>query len=205
VACTRFCEQPDLPTVGGTKNPDTAAIVALAPDVVVVDVQENRREDHDALVAAGLDLHVLDITSVAGALEQVAVLAERVGVRWSAGVPTVEPDRRVRAFVPIWRRPWMTIGGATYGSDVLAHVGVENVYAGGEQYPEVQLQEARERRPDLVLVPSEPYDFRAAHLAELAEVAPVLRVDGRDLFWWGVRTTDAIGRLAAAVAASTVR
>ena len=32
IACTRFCEQPDIPHVGGTKVPDVAAIVALAPD-----------------------------------------------------------------------------------------------------------------------------------------------------------------------------
>jgi ABC-type hemin transport system substrate-binding protein len=205
VACTRFCEQPDLPTVGGTKNPDVEAIVALGPDLVVVDAQENRREDHDALVAAGLDVHVLDVTSVAAALRQVADLAERVGIAWSAHVAAVAPDRRRRAFVPIWRRPWMTIGGMTYGSNLLAHAGVENVYGHDEAYPEVELDEARARLPDLVLVPSEPYAFRSAHLVELAEVAPVLRVDGRDLFWWGVRTPGAVARLARAVAASTVR
>ena len=205
VACTRFCEQPDLPTIGGTKNPDVEAIAALDPDLVVVDVQENRREDHESLVAAGLDVHVLDVTSVAGAVAQVAALAARVGTEWSVDVAAIEPDRRRRAFVPIWRRPWMTIGGATYGSDVLAHVGVDNVYGEDDLYPTVQLEEASRRRPDLVLVPSEPYVFQAAHLAELAELAPVLRVDGRDLFWWGVRTPEAVSRLAAAVAASTVR
>jgi ABC-type Fe3+-hydroxamate transport system substrate-binding protein len=206
VACTRFCEQPDLPTVGGTKNPDIEAIVALTPDLVVVDAQENRREDHAALVAAGLEVHVLDVTSVAGAVTQVAALAERVGARWMVEVPSARPGRRFRAFVPIWRRPWMTIGGATYGSDVLARIGVDNVYGGGgDPYPTVRLEEVREHRPDLVLVPSEPYEFRLPHLAELAEVAPVLEISGRDLFWWGVRTPDAIARLAAAVAASTVR
>ena len=58
VACTRFCEQPAIRAVGGTKNPDVAAIVELAPDLVVVDEEENRREDHDALVEAGLEVHV---------------------------------------------------------------------------------------------------------------------------------------------------
>ena len=43
VACTRFCEQPTLLTVGGTKDPDVAAVVAevqrLLPSsrVVLVD------------------------------------------------------------------------------------------------------------------------------------------------------------------------
>ena len=49
IACTRFCEQPGSRTVGGTKDPDVAAIVALAPDLVVVNDEENRREDFDAL------------------------------------------------------------------------------------------------------------------------------------------------------------
>ena len=78
VACTRFCEQPDLPTVGGTKDPDVAAIAALAPDLVVVDREENRREDHDALVDAGLAVHVLHVVDLAGLDEQMAALAEAV-------------------------------------------------------------------------------------------------------------------------------
>ena len=36
VAVTRFCEQPHLRPVGGTKDPDIGAIVALGPDLVVV-------------------------------------------------------------------------------------------------------------------------------------------------------------------------
>ena len=64
VAVTRFCEHPELVHVGGTKDPDVAAIVTLAPDLVVVNDEENRREDADALDAAGLDVHVVQIASV---------------------------------------------------------------------------------------------------------------------------------------------
>jgi hypothetical protein len=59
----------------------------------------------------------------------------------------------------------------------------------------VTLEEARARRPDLVLAPSEPYPFRERHVPLLAEVAPVVLVDGQDLFWWGVRTPAAVARL----------
>ena len=40
VACTRFCDQPGLPAIGGTKNPDVDRIVELAPDLVVVNEEE---------------------------------------------------------------------------------------------------------------------------------------------------------------------
>jgi hypothetical protein len=94
----------------------------------------------------------------------------------------------------------MTISGDTYGSSLLATVGVGNVYGdAGERYPAVELDDARRRHPDLVLAPSEPYPFTERHRAELETVAPVRLVDGKDLFWWGVRTPAAADRLAASI------
>ena len=80
VACTRFCEQPDLPHVGGTKDPDVAAIVDIRPDLVVLCVEENRREDADALNAAGLVTAALSIDGVADVAPALRTLAALVGV-----------------------------------------------------------------------------------------------------------------------------
>lgn len=66
-----------------------------------------------------------------------------------------------------------------------------------DRYPTVTLEEVVAARPDLVVAPSEPYPFSERHRAELEEVAPVVLVDGADLFWWGVRTPAAIRRLGA--------
>ena len=63
------------------------------------------------------------------------------------------------------------------------------------RYPQTSLEDAAARRPDLVLAPSEPYPFSERHRAELESVAPVVLVDGRDLFWWGSRTPAALERL----------
>jgi ABC-type Fe3+-hydroxamate transport system substrate-binding protein len=200
VACTRFCNQP-LPTVGGTKNPDVDAIVALAPDVVVVDTEENRREDADALGAAGLRLLVTSVRSVDDALAVIGRLAVAAGTE----VPVVEragdvSGERVSAFVPIWRRPWMTINGATYGASLLRSIGVDLVTADlPAEYPWVELDDIARLDPDVVLVPSEPYSFADTHVAELGaalRAARILRVDGEDLFWWGIRTPAAQRRLA---------
>jgi ABC-type Fe3+-hydroxamate transport system substrate-binding protein len=206
VACTRFCEQPDLRHVGGTKSPDIAAIIELAPDLVVMDREENRREDHDTLVARGVTVWSSDVRSVDDALAVVTGLAELTGrPEPTRSLPAaISPPVRRTAFVPIWRRPWMTIGPRTYGASVLERVGVDLATADvAGDYPTVELDELAAREPDLVLVPSEPYAFTDEHLAELRSVVPratLIRVDGQDLFWWGVRTPDAIERIGAAIA-----
>jgi ABC-type hemin transport system substrate-binding protein len=194
IACTRFCERPDLPHVGGTKDPDVEAIVALAPDLVVLDAEENRREDHDELVARGVALHVLRVRSLLDVATGLAALADRVDVAWSAPRLAEPVPAQVRAFIPIWRRPWMALGSPTYGSALLAHLGVDNVF-GEEPYLPIDLADAAARRPDAVLAPSEPYPFSTRQLPELETVAPTLFVDGKDLFWWGARTPGALERL----------
>jgi ABC-type Fe3+-hydroxamate transport system substrate-binding protein len=209
VACTRFCEQPGLRHVGGTKNPDIDAIVELAPDLVVMDREENRIDDHDALLAAGLRVFVSDVRSVDDALDLVADMTAAVDApsdvyemcrEHLARSPVASGGRRT-AFVPIWRRPWMSIGAATYAASLLDRLGIALVTADAhDAYPAVDLGDVARRRPDLVLVPSEPYAFGDDHIAELRAELPgsqIVRVDGQDLFWWGVRTPDALLRLSA--------
>ena len=191
VACTRFCEQPTIAHVGGTKDPQVDAIVALAPDLVVVDEEENRAEDAAALDAAGVALFTFAVRSVHDAVEQCAALAAAVGVDAPTWAPPPPVGRRATAFVPIWRRPWMALGAGTYGADLLAHLGFANAYA--ERYPVVD--DLTDVVADVVLAPSEPYPFGERHIGELSVVAPVVLVDGQDLFWWGTRTPAALERL----------
>jgi ABC-type Fe3+-hydroxamate transport system substrate-binding protein len=203
VACTRFCEQPGLPTVGGTKDPDLAAIVALAPDLVVVNDEENRREDADALVAAGLTVHAMSPRAVAEVGPAVVALAHAVGREAPAPALPAPRDARGRAVAFVWRRPWMTQRADTYGASVLAHLGWTDPFADSDdRYPTTDLDTVAALAPDLVVLPSEPYPFRERHRAEVHGAVPAARVelvDGRDLFWWGIRTPAALGRLAALV------
>ncbi len=205
IACTRFCEQPDIPHVGGTKRPRVAAIVDLAPDVVVMCDEENRVEDHDALVAAGLTVHVASPRTVADVPEVLARLAAAVDAPppepWTPPMPPPAAEARV-AFVPIWRRPWMTINGDTYGASVLAAAGWVSAWADDpDRYPEVDEEDVRARAVAAVLAPTEPWAFTAADLPDLAERfgVPAVLVDGQDLFWWGARTRPAVARLTAAL------
>jgi len=219
VACTRFCEQPGIPTVGGTKDPDVAAIALLEPDVVVVNDEENRFDDVDRLRKLGLAVHEMSPRSVPEVGPAVAALAATVGAEvpgpfgpadwpaWLADRRSRRPGEPRRTFVLVWRRPWMTLAGDTYGSSLLHLLGCFNVFTGqGTRYPTVELAEAASRRPDLVLLPTEPYPFKEKHLAEVAAAVPgaeVVIVDGQDLFWWGIRTPGAVDRLAGALSAPT--
>ena len=128
VACTRFCEQPDIPHVGGTKDPDIDRIVELDPHLVVVDEEENRREDHDSLIERGVPVHVLRIRSLEDVNPAMMELSHQVGADCQAFALPEPAPARLTAFVPIWRRPWMALGMPTYGASLLAHLGVSSIF-----------------------------------------------------------------------------
>jgi ABC-type Fe3+-hydroxamate transport system substrate-binding protein len=208
IACTRFCEQPDIPLVGGTKDPDLAAIVALHPDLVVVNDEENRFADASALMDAGVGVYSMSPRSVEDVGSAVVGLSERVGAAapdaftpdaWHAWLTAMLTPRWYEAFVAVWRRPWMSLAADTYGSSLLDLLGVGNVFAHSvDRYPNVTLDEVATLAPNLVVLPSEPYPFAERHLAEVEREIPGVPtglIDGRDLFWWGIRTPAAAERL----------
>lgn len=209
VGRTRFCDLDGVLAVGGTKDPDVAAIVALEPDLVVVNDEENRREDADALTDAGVTLHAMSPRMLADVGPDVRALAAAVGapvpeafglVEWDRWLASTRRAGRSSAVVLVWRRPWMTVRDDTYGASVLAHLGIRNAAPDrATRYPETTLPALAATAPGLVLLPDEPYPFRARHVAEVQAALPSARVvllDGRDLFWWGARTPAAVRRLA---------
>jgi ABC-type Fe3+-hydroxamate transport system substrate-binding protein len=211
VGRTKFCDEPAemaaaVPAFGGTKDPDVAAIAAAAPDLVIANHEENRREDVEALRARGIRVLVTEIDSVAEAFAAIRALGEELGAEeraeaivQEAADALAEPPAAppVRVFVPIWRRPLLGLGGNTYGSSMLEACGAVNVLAGRPRYPEVSPGEVAALRPDLVLLPDEPYRFSADHVAEFAGIAPARVVDGRLLWWYGPRMAASVRALKA--------
>jgi ABC-type Fe3+-hydroxamate transport system substrate-binding protein len=201
VAATDWCTHPpdlDVSRVRGTKNPDVEAIVALRPDLVVANEEENRLVDLDLLRAAGVAVWVTDIRTVRGALASIARLFAALGIRdvgWLAEAehawtePATVAPQRLSAVVPIWRRPWMHVGSDTYAGDVLRLLGVDNVLADHDaRYPAIPLEELPAH--DLVVLPDEPYAFSATDGPEAFD-RPCALVDGRALTWYGPAMVDA--------------
>ena len=206
---TRFCEEPAgeievVPTIGGTKNPDIEAIAGIAPDLVIANREENRREDVEALREAGLSVLLTDPNSVEEAVAMIGELGEALGREEAAeglvaevrsAVTEGRGERPPALFVPIWRNPLMGLAGDTYGDSVLEAAGARNVLAERTRYPEVTLDEVAALRPEAILLPDEPYRFNEGHVPEFSEVAPTAVVDGKLLWWYGPRMPEAIREL----------
>jgi ABC-type Fe3+-hydroxamate transport system substrate-binding protein len=216
VGATDWCTHPGdlvVARVGGTKNPDLNAIVALEPDLVVANAEENRAVDLDMLRGHGIPVWVTDIRTVDQALASIATLLAAIGaaeVAWLgqartawAQTPAAVVGHRLRAVVPIWRRPWMHLGADTYAGDVLARLGVDNVLADSPQrYPKMGLEMLPE--VDLVVLPDEPYQFTAADGPESFPAAPCALVSGRFLTWYGPAMVEAPHALRAALRAALI-
>ena len=210
VGATAWCTSPadlDVVRVGGTKNPDLDVVLALSPDLVVTNREENRPQDVESLRLAGVAVHETDPETVPAALEQLRALLAVLGatrVSWldeaeaAWRMPYASPRRR--AVVPIWRRPWMALGRDTFAGDLLARIGVDNVLARhGERYPRVVPGDLPPH--DLVVLPDEPYAFSAEDGPEAFPGTPCALVSGRHLTWYGPSLVEAPEVLRAQIAA----
>jgi hypothetical protein len=226
VGRTSYCEHGDgVVTVGGTKDADPAKILALEPDLVIANQEENSRKPLEALAGKvpvlvslprTVEQGIAHLARLARILETGAELVRR-GYALAPALPI-----RASAFVPIWMDPLMTINGDTFGSDVLARAGIGNAFGDrlrlyplaadlgkGDavettgrdvRYPRITLDELRVRGADALVLPDEPHAFSAEDEAVLHAALPaatVVRTSGKDLFWYGAWTIDAMPRVIA--------
>jgi ABC-type Fe3+-hydroxamate transport system substrate-binding protein len=221
VGATNWCTHPaDLAVtrIGGTKNPDVDAIIALQPDVVLANEEENRQPDLDALRAAGLAVwvtRVRDLPEAFASLRRMLTIACRqprpawldaAESSWRPINGSALTAASLAAVVPIWRRPWMVLGNSTFAGDLLARLGVHNLYGGhAERYPRVDLDELLDSGADLVVLPDEPYRFTASDGPEAFPGSRTALVSGRHLTWYGPSLTEAPAVLRRQLAAARVR
>jgi len=252
VGITDFCVHPaehltGLPRLGGPKNPRLDEIIALNPDLVLANQEENTRQAVNTLEAAGLPVWVTFPKTVRQSLD---VLWAMVGifrdqdaairlqtleksVEWAESALTEREPRRL--FCPIWQSEtpqgtlwWMTMNSQTYVHDLLRLAGGNNVFAQRERrypleadlglveaedpgerdrrYPRVSLDEILEMKPEVILLPSEPFSFTKSHRDEMGSwfrETPAVRegwiylVDGSLLTWHGTRLARSLQELPA--------
>lgn len=207
-----------LAKVGGTKNPKLEAIRALKPDLILVNEEENRQEDVEALAAdfncyvtfpkhAGDNIALITAlgeilgreAAAAACCEQITMLEGQVRSQMLA-----RPPRSI-AYL-IWRKPWMTINGDTYVHDVLTFLNCTNPWADhSERYPSLPPADLIAADPELICLSSEPFPFEERHLAEFRTAFPALQAtrshqvfidDGTYYCWYGTRWLRALQHFA---------
>ncbi len=219
VGRTGFCIHPrealrSVPKLGGTKDVDIEALLALEPSHVIVNIDENTRETFAALQERVP--HVL-VTHPNGPRDNIALYALMGAVfdreqRAQELVETLEVAlarvaRAASGLAPrrvlylIWREPWMTVARDTYISNMLAVLGWQTVPTHSElRYPVIASEALATLGADLCLLSSEPYPFRDKHIAELKALlggaTPVQLIDGEMVSWYGSRAIAGLEYLA---------
>jgi ABC-type Fe3+-hydroxamate transport system substrate-binding protein len=190
VGITDYCTEPAAgvvgkTTIGGTKNPDIATILALQPHLVLAVVEENQRQDVEQLAAAGVPVYVFEprtvrdgidlLWRVADLLEcrpDVATQIQAIEQDYAETLALVASRQRVRVFCPIWKDPYMTINAETYVHDTLRVCGGDNIFAHRQRH--FPLAADLGRRPEATGERYEERDRRYPRitLTEMAALVP---------------------------------
>ena len=220
VGRTGFCIHPapfidDVPRVGGTKTPRLDRIDKLRPTHAIVNIDENRREDAQALRQMGIEVIVthpcepsdnLALFMLMGTVFNQVAAARALCERFSAAlarlreVAAQRPRRRVLYL--IWRDPWMTISPDTYIAKTLATAGLDVANIDdAARYPQVTIDSTLLAQVDEVLLSSEPYPFKGTHRSELqaagGQQGPAVNfIDGEMTSWYGSRAIAGCNYLA---------
>lgn len=203
VGVTKFCVHPThwrkaKQLVGGTKQLHLDRILALEPDLVIANEEENDREQVLAL-AEKIPVwvsRVVDLPSAQEMIVQIGALTARDDAALELAQEIGQsfeqlPDfPKQSALYLIWRKPYMASGGDTFINSMMAACCLQNVLQDQKRYPELSTEQIQALNPAVILLSSEPFPFKEKHVAELSALCPnaaVRLVDGEMFSWYGSR------------------
>ncbi len=204
VGLTKFCIHPPeaksyATIIGGTKKLHLDKIIALQPDLIIGNKEENQKEQIEALMA-DFPVWMSDISTLEEALEMIQSVGQLTDRVTRSTSLCVEIEQRfsilmakqnpIKAAYLIWRKPYMVAASGTFIDDLLGKAGFSNVFQEDSRYPQKSHKELKEAKPEVILLSSEPYPFQQKHIAELQKICPeatILLVDGELFSWYGNR------------------
>lgn len=203
VGITKFCVHPkslksEVKMVGGTKSVHLDKIEALQPDLILCNKEENTPEMVKALQQIA-EVHVADVTTFSDAYQLISDYGKIFQQQEKAeelvadiqnqftelrAIQQNNQPQKVAYF--IWKNPWMVAANHTFINSVLNELGLENVFAHLERYPEVDLQNLPET--DWIFLSSEPFPFKKDDFSAFVDKRLKLEiVDGESFSWFGSR------------------
>ncbi len=210
VGITKFCVHPqewfrNKKRIGGTKTVHIDLVKSLQPDLIIANKEENTKEQIEELatlfptwvsniqtIDEGLQM-IREVGALVGKPLQAITMADEIKIGF-ANLNKATTPKRVAYF--IWRKPWMCAGGDTFISNMIETIGWHNVLADTLRYPAIELEELKDKQPELILLSSEPYPFKDTHITEIKAVLPgveVMLVDGEMFSWYGSRMRETVG------------
>ncbi|MES2593218.1 MAG: helical backbone metal receptor [Bacteroidota bacterium] len=211
VGITKFCIHPEewfrsKTRVGGTKKLNFETIRELQPDLIIGNKEENEKDQIEHLMQNYpvwmSDIYTLndalDMINRIGALahtQQQALFLKlnlEASFRQLEGLNQNNPVKTAAYF--IWKNPMMVAGQNTFINDMLSKCGLKNVFDSDARYPEITPQLLAEKRPELILLSSEPYPFKEKDVQEFQAICPwakIMVVDGELFSWYGSRLLEA--------------
>jgi iron complex transport system substrate-binding protein len=178
VGVTDYCNYPaDAQTrrhVGGMTNPNIESIVGLSPDLIVVSMEGNLRQDFTALTATGVPVFVSNprtIRAINESLRQLGVLtghqtdamslADSLSKSATRLLSAVK-DRRTRTLLLVSVQPLMAVGTKNFLNEMLQAAGGQNLAAPiGLTYPTLSRETILQQNPDVILITSDACDSTA--------------------------------------------
>jgi len=204
VGRTKFCIHPknivhDIAKIGGTKNLNLDKILALKPDLIIANKEENTKDEIEFL-ATKFPVWISDIFNLKDALNSIkgiGAITDKVkpAQNLSSNIEgeflnlkkTSQPQKIVYL---IWQNPFISVGNDTFIHDMIDKIGWVNAFGNLNRYPEVSIQMIQDANPDRILLSSEPYPFKEKHLKVFTSQFPnckIQLVDGEFFSWYGSR------------------
>jgi iron complex transport system substrate-binding protein len=168
VGVSRFDERPEvrtLPRVGGFVDPSVEAVLALRPDVVLVQPSPGNRGPVEALAALGIPILALRLASVDDVLAGLRATGAALGHAREGEALALSLERtralvraralglpEVRVLFVYGFQPLVVAGPGSFADELLADAGGTNVaHDAGRAYPVWSVERALGARPDVVL------------------------------------------------------
>jgi iron complex transport system substrate-binding protein len=174
--CTYPAEARTKPRVGGVINPSIEAIVGLRPDLVVMSMEGNTRQDFEKLVELGVPVFVSNPRSLEGifhSIKQLGVLTGRADtarrlvehLRTRAAQIAARAARLSKPSVLLFvsLQPMIVVGRGTFMAELIERAGGRNCAAhSASSFPAYSREAVLKDDPDVLIFLSDVLPDSAA-------------------------------------------
>ena len=209
VGVTKFCVHPtylrkDKTIVGGTKKVNFEKIIALLPDIIICNKEENTKEMVTELQKIA-PVWISDIVSIEDSLDMISKLGclfdkenkatsliEDIVSERDLFLEFIKNKKSQKVAYLIWKNPYMIAGKNTFINELLKLNKLENISLDlNSRYPEVS--ELELKKAAIILLSTEPFPFKEKDVKQLKSALDkkVILIDGEYFSWYGSRLKDA--------------